>query len=772
MAICEKETKAEEAKKPGFFGFLKGNSVTTQGVDYEALIRELGYTEDRLFPPENYTWLQLSFELPVGSVTLLKIKAEDQSQGLTVKVMNAVINFQMENESYAIDISLTDTQGESWEQVSSSTSSTSFYHRTAPSTGPVLQITHQSNPSNFSCRSHTTIRTQPIEIIYSPTVLERAASFFISVKAEQAVKTAALDKLHYLGYTTNEKISNVLRSSEKRVIELDLCAPVFQIPANSLEFFTISLGRFHINNRNSTKNSSEMYEKVNIYVTDVKITHVDGENRVYPLLEPVHFTLTAELLNSNYRKIKGNGQMTAIDGLPDVNVFGRLEKLQVNCTYHIYRLLIETWERIKKQEEAISALSMDKKTLMKTASAFDLVSKPSPSLICFCVLSQDYLYFFNSPNDPTASAYFHLFDCRIETDTIAADYPYLIRIKGKFDSCSIAFPTMELMTKWQMLIIDCISEPLFSHSHEKQPVKSLEIRQILCKKLKMTVELQLSLISIQLTDDFFESWFVTDISEVKFTCFSHFYILNSEVKLRKLVMFDRRIRSSERFSTLAKSMDEEKGLIDMCLVSMSPLHPDFKGVNQKCEVRFHSMALCWNMETLVDLMNFVQFRPGKNNSETADAGKCVGSNVVEFWLDMHFDKVDLMLNNVESEITLAKASVQEFDMRVKSYACKQEIEGKLGNIFVYDLTDYPRTALKKYLELPNPFCLFSLREGLQQLLHFSIKSYSSTCQELPHNCDLVLDFHLSSVKFVYLHQPIMRIVDFFLNKILRLFDTQ
>jgi hypothetical protein len=76
------------------------------------------------------------------------------------------------------------------------------------------------------------------------------------------------------------------------------------------------------------------------------------------------------------------------------------------------------------------------------------------------------------------------------------------------------------------------------------------------------------------------------------------------------------------------------------------------------------------------------------------------------------------------------------------------------------------------MDNPAPFCLFSLREGLRQLLRFSVKSYASYCQEITNDCDLVLDFHLSSVQFVYLHQPILRIVDYFLIKMLGLFDKQ
>jgi len=776
LAICEKETKAEEAKKPGFFSSLWGHSAASPSVDYESLLQDLDYSEDGdpLLPPENYTWLQVAFELPLSSLTLLRRKSAEDCEGLSIKVDSAVINFQMERESYAVDISLNDTCGEAWERSNSRTSSVPFYRRAQLAKGKILQICHQSNPSHFSCQSQTTIRTQPVEVIYSQQVLEKAASFFLRVHAEQAVKTAAWDKLHSLGNSTNQQISRVLRSSERRIIELDLSAPVLIVPSSSTptEAFKLSLGRFQISNRNGGKHR-EMYEEMTVTVTDVKVRYEAGD-RAYPLLEPVAFTLRAEFLNGSHRKSKKAAQATEVDKMPDIRLSGRLEALRVNCTYSIYRLLIETLARVKTHEEALSALSMDKKTLMKAASGFDLVTKEGGKgwISFFCVLSQDCLYFFNSPNDTTASAYYHIQDCRLETDAMVAGNPFVLRLKGKFGHCSLAFSSSDLLLKWQTLLMACISEPFLSHSSDQQSTKSLETRKILSQKAKMAIELEIQQIAGHLTDDALESWFVMEIAEVKITANRGFYRANYEVKLRKLEMVDRRVRSSERFYTLAKSMDEEQGLIDLSFTSLSPLHPDYSGVNSTCEVRFHHMSLCWNQETMVDLLNFLQFQPSKGGPEPGTEGKCVGSGTVLFLLKTHFDKVDLLLNNVQSEVTIAKASVQEFDMTLKSYVCKAEIEGQLGNMCVYDLTDYPRTALKKYMENPAPFCLFSLREGLHQLLRFSVKSYSPFCQEITKDCDLVLDFHLSSVQLAYLHQPILRIVDYFINKMLGLFDKQ
>lgn len=86
---------------------------------------------------------------------------------------------------------------------------------------------------------------------------------------------------------------------------------------------------------------------------------------------------------------------------------------------------------------------------------------------------------------------------------------------------------------------------------------------------------------------------------------------------------------------------------------------------------------------------------------------------------------------------------------------------------VSDLTNYPSTAI---IQEPKIFKLFSVREHSESLVRFSIFIFKNDHPEKPKDIGSKVNVELSSVSVVYLHQPVMRIVDYFNMKILGLFD--
>ena len=113
-------------------------------------------------------------------------------------------------------------------------------------------------------------------------------------------------------------------------------------------------------------------------------------------------------------------------------------------------------------------------------------------------------------------------------------------------------------------------------------------------------------------------------------------------------------------------------------------------------------------------------------------------------------------------------SVQKFDTRLLMKTEGILIKGTLGNIEISDLTNYPATALG--LE-PTPYKLFTVREN-NSLLGFDIILYSDQYEERDQDMSTKVELELSSVNFVYLQQPVLRMIDFFNYHILGAFDTQ
>jgi vacuolar protein sorting-associated protein 13A/C len=98
-------------------------------------------------------------------------------------------------------------------------------------------------------------------------------------------------------------------------------------------------------------------------------------------------------------------------------------------------------------------------------------------------------------------------------------------------------------------------------------------------------------------------------------------------------------------------------------------------------------------------------------------------------------------------------------------------KGEIDNFTVHDTTDYPKTALLKPLHQIQPFCLMSTKEEAQSLLKFNILIWSDDAPDKPTDIGSKIDVEVSSIRMVYIHQPWMRIIDYFNYLMLGLFDS-
>ena len=73
-------------------------------------------------------------------------------------------------------------------------------------------------------------------------------------------------------------------------------------------------------------------------------------------------------------------------------------------------------------------------------------------------------------------------------------------------------------------------------------------------------------------------------------------------------------------------------------------------------------------------------------------------------------------------------------------------DGDLGNLSIYDLTDYPHTLEKR--SKAKPFAILSVKENTESLLYFNVKIYEYDMMQDDIGSDVKI--HLNSAKLVYL----------------------
>lgn len=128
------------------------------------------------------------------------------------------------------------------------------------------------------------------------------------------------------------------------------------------------------------------------------------------------------------------------------------------------------------------------------------------------------------------------------------------------------------------------------------------------------------------------------------------------------------------------------------------------------------------------------------------------------------------MNNVQREISLAVASIENIDTIIILKNGGSFINGSLGNLELKDLTNYPKTAITDPCVIV-PYTLFSVKENSQQLLIFKVIIYTDDHPDKPTDVGMILNIELNSLTLVYIQQPFLRIIDYFMSKILGFFDS-
>ena len=282
----------------------------------------------------------------------------------------------------------------------------------------------------------------------------------------------------------------------------------------------------------------------------------------------------------------------------------------------------------------------------------------------------------------------------------------------------------------------------------------------------VSLEASLPVVELRLTNWEVTPWLTLTIRHIDGSVLARPYELQLAAALKSLEIED--LRLGEKMRVLAKSVDEGQGLIDVKGEFVDAKSPNFQWVEKQLDVKFRRMKFNWNQETLFELFNFLQYQPASSLPPTIQSSK--SSPTTNLHLTIGIEVIDISLNNVQNSLPIFQISIERVACNYIIKEKRSEFSGTLGNAALFDTTDYPRTAAKNWKK-GKKFCLFSILEGCKQLLEFRLVLLDEGSEEITDEFATFLDVTLSSAKLVYLHQPINRLVDFFDQRMLPLFDS-
>ncbi|CAG9311707.1 VPS13_6 [Blepharisma stoltei] len=770
LSVIERESKIQEEKpkkKGGWFGFLgKGKDASPKEDEeetYAEIFANLGEVDEAApeLAPKDYIWLFIDFQLLKGTFELSKTRNTllgEIKETLEFTYDNFHFNSAMRMNGGTIsseisNLSLISYDGDAHFMIC---------QKLQPNDLPFLQIQTEIKPLDEDVSARVNFLSQPLEVNYNPQAVSKIISFFVVPDVQQSAKTAAWDTLQGLQDSTQETLTDLLYGEAKYRVNIQASGPRVRIPSPTGQgSFLVSLGDVCLTNDPKIQNDN--YEEFNLSVSSIELQFKTPDQTSIDVISKCEIYTSLSLLKTKYKKRKEYGLFQ--EDMPDVKLSGELPNLRVFLSPSIYHQLLRIGDSFKLEGSQASSITLEKEQIMNSAVYSSFLQKQGRNVQSwhkfFGILSGGYIYFFRNENDLIADSYFYIKDSNI---LMMKDPPNSLKLQNRYGECFISFNSLEVLTKWR--------EALNQQILEIMSYRSASIMTDNRKSNYVYANFQLAIptISLKLTNEEYVVLSELKLQEIVLGTSLRPYDLSLNMKLQSMEIVDlQRHKGSSHMTILCRSLDDENGLIDMNLLVLGNNSPLFRDQDIEIILKLGSVELNWNPDILGSMINFFEFAEYSDPSAVLeDTQEILKPDHVLANLRIEVKSIDLYLNVVERSLSIALASAVDFHTNVLIRNGGYEWNGVLGNLEISDLTNYPQTAVYQQIK---PFRLFSVREHSESLVRFDIFIFKDNHPLKPKNIGSRVNVELSSISMIYLHQPVMRIVDYFNMKILGLFDV-
>ncbi|OMJ85768.1 hypothetical protein SteCoe_12834 [Stentor coeruleus] len=749
QSVLEKEAKIPEKKPTGFsslkFWGKKTVEPTVQVSNEESYEKIFSEIEAIPLPqytllPKSYVRIQISLNLGSGVFKLVKTAhLGEESLIFTYTKLLTSASFKVRG----LDIDLT------MQDLSLSSYSSGVFKTIVKKVDceePFWKLNFSAQPNNLlAWRLENSF--QSLEIDYSLAFLNVVMSFFVVPKTQDSAKIAAWDTIKGIQDSTSEALSDLLHGESLYELKIYSAAPKIRLesPTKQGEFF-LSLGDILV----QSISTDDHYEDFQVHLSSLGLKYKNLSGNIIDVVTEFEISSLAKILKSKY-KIKPKQPE------PEIIIESNLPILEMFWNASIYHQL-QRLPELFAYEQPIQTLSSPECKLKGKVQK--LTTGLHAWKDCNAALASSYLYFFNSEHfGGGSSSFFYIKDCSIDDASAELGKKFCLRLHNIYGECIFALSSKKELEKWKYVLNETINE------YESRT--NLASNKI--KKSSETLLLKFSFNApktiIHLTNDQNQTTAEISISGMQSSIIVRDDEYNFDGTLRHMEISE---GTNSRFSKLFTSKDS-KDLIIVKLQHINPKSINYQGIDFVMRVKCGEVEINWNHALMVEVLNFFQF------AEYSDPTSLIEEKVgivdkdhilLDFYIDI--EDVTMFLNNNKTQVTIAGISVKKFSsnflVQNEGYIWK----GTLGNLEICELTNYPATALGNEFV---PFQLFSVQNN-SSLMKFMIIIYSDKNKDRDQDVSSKVELVLSSVSIVYLHQPIMRIVDYLNYHVLGAFDTQ
>lgn len=288
--------------------------------------------------------------------------------------------------------------------------------------------------------------------------------------------------------------------------------------------------------------------------------------------------------------------------------------------------------------------------------------------------------------------------------------------------------------------------------------------------MQQVLQVSIPRVELAFTHGNLTPWFQLTIADIHFDQKVRPYDTLLALTMRALHAHDsQKVTAFPQYKTLLQSSEEEGAVIHVDSRSLDRRHVEYRGEASFLTVQLSSLEINWNMDLLSMLMNFLQFK-GKGMGMERQVVGSLQSDLVLTTVKIELKRVVLNLNNSKDEITVARICVENMNNVLKIKNSGSFFTGSLGNLTIYDMTEWPKTALRTPADQIEPYSLFSIREPSDAIVDFSITILEDDAPEKEDDNGTVVHMHLRGVDLTLLNQSYIRLSNYFTYKVLGALD--
>lgn len=733
QSVVEKEPKAVE-KKTGFFGLFGKKTETQVKVveeNYAALFKEI---ENSPLPqnsllPKDYTKIKFKVTLSNGVFKLTDSASGNSGLVFSYKGLSSAANFKV--EGFQAEMKMEDlllySENES-NVIVQKVSQEQF----------LWQMNFESKPNGAISWSLENI-FESLEVNYSPSFVQSILSFFVVPKTQESAKIVAWDTIKGIQDTTQGALTDLFDSDTQYKIKIQCSAPRIKIPSPTQQgYFTVYLGNIYAENILG----EDFFENFDIKIDSLGMRYFLNPEYSHSVVPDFQIESSLKILKNKY-KYKPKNEMPELvfqSNLPDFKIIWNAS------VYHQLLRLHELFDfqtgsnEIKDLEVAIEG------TLKKLTPGLHAWKEFNSKLI------GSYLYFGNT-------SFFYIKDCSIIDASEEYQQENTLKLTNIYGECVLSFPTKTEKEQWLFTLNDVINK------FESRTSMATSLASKNSKRVLFRFEFEISTAQIQITDERQKLLSSFQFNKLVSSIQAREYDFQFSGTLGQMMMFE---ESENKFKHLLRSLDQQE-MIKIHARHIDSKSKDYKGKGLIVEITAGNVQINWNFYLMTEILNFFQFAEYSDPTRIIeDTVGVVDKDHILLDLNIRLGSLALELVNHKNQLAIAEVKACDFDSQVLIQHEGYKITGTLDKLEINDLSNYPRTALKEEI---RPYQLFSVKDG-GELLRFNFEIYSEMNTERDLDVSSKLEVELGRVDIFYLHQPVMRIVDFLNYHVLGVFDTQ